>query len=133
MPLQIWFIGCLHFGYGLFGQGVADPGGDFRQGGQHEIPLVHFHMGNLQIRLVQHQIVIEQNVQIQRSGAPVDFPYPVGPLFDCATISMAIEFLSLDLGCGDFILTNSIAFFYSLGLTSIVTLQSGKMQHFFHP
>ena len=36
---------------------------------------------------------------------------------------MAIEFLSLDLGCGDFILTNSIAFFYSLGLTSIVTLQ----------
>ena len=37
---------------------------------------------------------------------------------------MAIEFLSLDLGCGDFILTNSIAFFYSLGLTSIVTLQN---------
>ena len=36
---------------------------------------------------------------------------------------MAIEFLSLDLGCGDFILTNSIAFFYSFGLTSIVTLQ----------
>ena len=35
---------------------------------------------------------------------------------------MAIEFLSLDLGCGDFILTNSIAFFYSLGLTSIVYL-----------
>ena len=35
---------------------------------------------------------------------------------------MAIEFLSLDLGCGDFILTNSIAFFYSFGLTSIVTL-----------
>ena len=39
---------------------------------------------------------------------------------------MAIEFLSLDLGCGDFILTNSIAFFYSLGLTSIVTLQERK-------
>ena len=37
---------------------------------------------------------------------------------------MAIEFLSLDLGCGDFILTNSIAFFYSFGLTSIVTLQT---------
>lgn len=37
---------------------------------------------------------------------------------------MAIEFLSLDLGCGDFILTNSIAFFYSLGLTSIVTLHT---------
>ena len=36
---------------------------------------------------------------------------------------MAIEFLSLDLGCGDFILTNSIAFFYSFGLTSMVTLQ----------
>ena len=36
---------------------------------------------------------------------------------------MAIEFLSLDLGCGNFILTNSIAFFYSFGLTSIVTLQ----------
>ena len=35
---------------------------------------------------------------------------------------MAIEFLSLDLGCGDFILTNSIAFFYSFGLTSIVYL-----------
>ncbi|MBP3305488.1 MAG: hypothetical protein J6L24_05905, partial [Oscillospiraceae bacterium] len=41
-------------------------------------------------------------------------------------ISMAIEFLSLDLGCGDFILTNSIAFFYSFGLTSIVTLQKLK-------
>ena len=35
---------------------------------------------------------------------------------------MAIEFLPLDFGCGDFILTNSIAFFYSLGLTSIVYL-----------
>ena len=39
---------------------------------------------------------------------------------------MAIEFLSLDLGCGDFILTNSIAFFYSLGLTSIVTLHQAR-------
>ena len=37
---------------------------------------------------------------------------------------MAIEFLSLDLGCGDFILTYSIAFFYSFGLTSIVYLQA---------
>ena len=46
-------------------------------------------------------------------------------LFFCltsVTITMAIEFLSLDLGCGNFILTNSIAFFYSFGLTSIVTL-----------
>ena len=37
---------------------------------------------------------------------------------------MAIEFLSLDLGCGDFILTYSIAFFYSFGLTSIVYLHN---------
>ena len=37
---------------------------------------------------------------------------------------MAIEFLSLDLGCGDFILTYSIAFFYSFGLTSIVYLHA---------
>jgi len=27
------------------------------------------------------------------------------------------------VGCGNFILTNSIAFFYSISLTSIVTLQ----------
>ena len=44
---------------------------------------------------------------------------------------MAIEFLSLDLGCGDFILTNSIAFFYSLGLTSIVTLQFENLRLIF--
>ena len=37
---------------------------------------------------------------------------------------MAIEFLPLGLGCGDFILTDSIAFFYSLALTSIVTLHA---------
>ena len=43
---------------------------------------------------------------------------------------MAIEFLSLDLGCGDFILTNSIAFFYSFGLTSIVYLQELRRSEF---
>ena len=31
--------------------------------------------------------------------------------------------LSLELECGNFILTDSIAFFYTFGLTSIVTLQ----------
>ena len=46
---------------------------------------------------------------------------------------MAIEFLSLDLGCGDFILTNSIAFFYSFGLTSIVYLQNAKRLRLVHP
>ena len=40
---------------------------------------------------------------------------------------MAIEFLPLGLGCGDFILTNSFAFFYSLGLTSIVTLHTARL------
>ena len=36
---------------------------------------------------------------------------------------MAIEAPFVRVGCGNFILTNSIAFFYPLGLTSIVTLQ----------
>ena len=40
-----------------------------------------------------------------------------------ATLFMAIEVPFVRVGCGNFILTNSIAFFYTLGLTSIVTLQ----------
>ena len=40
-----------------------------------------------------------------------------------ATLFMEIEVPFVRVGCGIFILTNSIAVFYSFGLTSIVTLQ----------
>lgn len=55
-------------------QGV---GQDLREGFEHESTLVHAGMGNVQPRLVDHQIVVEKQVQVQRARAPTDFRLPV--------------------------------------------------------
>ena len=49
---------------------------------QHKVTQVHLRVGDDQVLVVQHQVVVEENIQVQRPGAPVDQPLPVGGLLD---------------------------------------------------
>ena len=61
---------------------MPHPGGDFLHGIQDKIPVLHIPVGNRQLRQVDHLAVIQDYVQIQRAGAPVDLALPAGRLFD---------------------------------------------------
>ena len=49
---------------------------------QHEIPPVHIDMRDMKFTGIQNQIIVQQDIQIQRPGTPADDPLPVCLFFD---------------------------------------------------
>lgn len=57
---------------------MTNPGRDLRQRNQHEIPLVHLDVGDVKLLVIEDQVVVQEDVQIQCPGTPVDDANPVG-------------------------------------------------------
>lgn len=63
---------------------------DFGKWFKHERALCHLHMRHLQRVFHDHFLIIEQNVNVQSSWAPVDQPLSAGTLFNIVDNSQQI-------------------------------------------
>ena len=86
-------------------------GRDFRHRPQNKIPQRNLRMRDHQLWIVQNQTVIEQNIQIQRSGPPMDFSFPAGFLFGflCTASLLPATFDLFVRQFGYFFLTSTLA------------------------
>ena len=71
-----------HLGHGLLENGVTLVGCNLPQGLQYKVPQVHPGVRDHQVIRFQNQVIIQQDIQVQRPGAPTNDPLPVGRLLD---------------------------------------------------